>query len=184
MAHLDPTGLPPEGDRRALPTRRSRDADAIERRVREAVTVAARDAATRAARTTARRAAGGYFVLLLVLIIGAQAWGTTSDRRSCERVNTLRVEEANRSAQVMWAALMASRDRSQTLAHETVGEAEHATHTRAVREITKYADAMRWTPRTNCAAAHPFIAVLASGYTPPTPRPFTKRFRDLRVVPQ
>lgn len=172
----------------ALDDERARARDyAVEKRqseVRAAINRVAEEAARKAGRQSAKRAAGGYFALLLVLLIGATLYQTTSDRRSCERVNTLRVEEANRTAQVMWAALMASRDRSQTLAASTKGEPEQATHKRAVREIDKYADAMRWTPRTDCDAAHPFVAFLAGRYKPPHPMPFTDRFRDLKVIPQ
>lgn len=182
MEHLEPDLPPAPGDRREIPTRREADADAIARRVKLAASSAAREAGAHAARRTARRATGGYFALLFVLLVGATLYQATSDRRSCERVNTLRAEEANRTAQVMWAALMASRDRSQTLADATKGK-ERATHERAVREITKYAAAMRWAPRTDCARAHPLLGI-PNGYRPPVPRPFTKRFRDLAILPE
>lgn len=154
--------------------------------LRQAIDRIAEKAATKAGRRAARRAAGGYFALLFVLFIGAFIYQRQIDARIgnavhgvCERVNTLRIQEANRTAQVIWAALESSKERSEKLA-KTARPDEAKTHRQAVRQIDVYAAAMRWTPQTNCreARAHP------DTYTPPAPRPFTKRFLNLKVVPK
>lgn len=142
----------------------------------------AREAADNAGREAGRRAARAYLLFFVVMLFGATVYQYANDRRTCERVNTLRVREANRTAQVMWGALSASRDRSVDIRSKaTYGSKEYNEADRAVREIDKYADAMTWTPKTDCAAA---ASPLPNHYRAPEPRRFTKKHRDLKVIPQ
>lgn len=69
----------------------------IRARVGEALDTAATEAARRAARKTAKRAAGGYFALILFLLLGAGAWQWNtnqrlerSETRACERLQAQR----------------------------------------------------------------------------------------------
>lgn len=141
-------------------------------------------AARDAARRTAIRAATGYFVLLLVAIIGLTFFQRHTNTivkeaaaATCKRVNTLRIEESNRNAQVVWAALYRSEQRETQLANGTVDSKLHRTSADYLR---RSANLMRWTPMTNCAEAvkHP------DSYRPPTPRGFNPGFLDFRVIPK
>lgn len=156
-------------------------------RVRERIEEASRHAAREAARKTAMRAASGYFALLLILLVGAyfDQKGDARDLRtavrgSCQRVNTLRVEETNRGQQVLWKAMYLARQRSEMLARATTGE-QRRTHRLAIRQLSEFVDVIRWTPETDCAA----VSRDPGRYVPPAPRRFDpKKHLDLKVVPR
>jgi hypothetical protein len=134
---------------------------------------------------TALRAAGGYFALLFVLLVGAFVYSHLQETRlhqglraTCERVNHLRVDESNRNAQVFYAAFVAARMREQELAAK--GGRDAAVHRKSIHYLDTSIATLRWTPATDCARAVDH----ATRYRPPTPRPFTRRFLDLRIVPR
>jgi hypothetical protein len=167
------------GDRRRVHTRRESEIQAIEERVKKAST----EAAKVAARSTAIRAASGYFLLLFVLFVSAIVWQRANDSTvrtaalaTCSRVNKLRVEESNRNAQVMWAALYRSYQRETKLARGPEAEL----HRTSAAYLKKSIEQIRWTPMTNCKAA----VRSPKQYDPPDPKPFTDRFLDFSVVPR
>jgi hypothetical protein len=158
-------------DRRQGDLRRSGDADAIQK------------AAIQGAKHQAKRSARGYFLLLLVLFGGAIAWQRSNDGRivdaakaTCRRVDTLRVKESNRNAQVVWAALYHAWQRELKLASGSRG----ALHRRSAVYIKRSIDLMRWTPSTDCEQA----SQRPNSYHAPDPMPFDKRFLNFQVVPR
>jgi hypothetical protein len=147
---------------------------------REAVERAAR----KAARSTAIKAATGYFLLIFILLIGAWIYQRHTDeiiktslQGSCKRVNTLRVQEDNRNAQVVWAALYRSYQREASLAD--MGN-DARTHRLSADYLKKSVDALRWVPQTDCDAA----VKNPDTYVPPTPRKFDVSFLDFDKVPK
>lgn len=142
------------------------------------------EAARKAARSTAIKAATGYFILVIVLLVGAFIYQRHTDAvikaglsGACKRVNTLRISEANRNAQVIWAAFYYSYQREQKLA--TMGQDE-ATHAKSALYLRKSMDAMTWVPLTDCraAVAHP------DDYDSPRPERFDTSFLDFSKVPK
>lgn len=128
------------------------------------------------------RSATAYFIVLLVLFVGAFVYQRINDARivtaahaTCERLNILRVKEANRNAQVVWAALYRAEQRERILAKRS-GDV----HDQSADYLRSSIDAMRWTPETDCrqAVRHP------ATYTPPRPMRFGPRFLDFKRVPK
>lgn len=141
-------------------------------------------AANDAARRTAKRAAAGYFVLMLSLLVGAFVYQRVNDHRidvaamgTCKRLNILRIEESNRNAQVVWAALYRAAQRERALAASGV---KRELHQASADYIKTSIDAMRWTPETDCREAvnHP------GTFRPPAPRKFDPAFLDFDRVPR
>jgi hypothetical protein len=123
-----------------------RRVDAGRSRVEDALELAALQAAREAARKTARRAAGGYFMLLFTLLVGAAYYQHATNARldrselfACERVQLQR-ERANVS------------DARQYLLMVAIAEAPRAS--RSVREeYAGLARTARYDPPTECPAA-------------------------------
>lgn len=160
----------------------SRDEDEDRRHsdLREAIDRIAQEAA----RHTAKRAARGYFLLVMVLLIGATVYGRVQEGKlhnglmaACERINLLRIEESNRNAQVVWAALYRAAQRERALAASGV---KRKLHQASADYIKTSIDAMRWTPETDCREAvnHP------GTFRPPAPRKFDPAFLDFDRVPR
>jgi hypothetical protein len=142
------------------------------------------EAARKAARATAIKAATGYFILVIVLLVGAFIYQRHTDAviksglsGACKRVNTLRVKEANRNAQVIWAAFYYSWERERKLA--TMGQDEQ-THAKSALYIRKSMDSMTWVPVTDCAAA----VADPDDYDPPRPQRFDPSYLDFGKVPK
>lgn len=159
----------------------------VKERIAEATREAAQEAAREAARHTARRAAFGYFALLFVLLVGAFFYQRSVDAsiqtaldRSCARLNTLRVGETNPGIQTLWKAFYLARQRSQALAAHASDPKVRQSNQLATRQLSEFIHVLRWTPRTDCRA----FAADPSGYRPPAPMPFTRRYLDLKVTPK
>lgn len=163
---------------------------AVEKRqseVRAAIDRVAEAAASKAGQKAAKRAASGYFLLILVLLIGATVYSRIQERRletavqrSCDRLNTLRVDEANRGFQTLWKGFYLARRRAQALADGADDNKVRQTNHQAVQQLTEFIDAMTWTPKTDCDA----FASDPAGYVAPRPRPFSDKYLDLDVIPR
>lgn len=171
---LDDDGLTLEVERR----------NALQRTLIDRV---ARKAADEAGRDAGRRAARGYLLLMVVLLIGSFFYQRTVDHRihtalnrGCERLDTLRVQEANRGFQTLWKAFYLSRERARGLAAAADDDEVRETNQKAVRQLGEFIEVLKWTPSTDC----PAFADDPSGYKAPVPQPFTKKYLDLGVTPE
>jgi hypothetical protein len=152
-----------------------REDDTARSRVHEALDVAATDAARRAARKTARRVVGGYFLLLLSLLVGATFFQRNTnaglhrtnmrleraETRACERLQVQR-ERANVSEARDYLLMVA------------IAQAPRAS--RVVREeYAGLARTAKYDPPTDCVAAVSDPA----GYVRPASLPFCSDARGL-----
>lgn len=154
---------------------------------RKAVDQVAEAAATKAGRRAGRNAAVGYFILILVMLVGAFIYQRNIDHRvyvaldrGCTRLNTLRVQEANQGFQSIWKAFYLARERAEKLKQSASDPKIREANRKATVAIDELISNLKWTPATDC----PAFAHDPDGYAPPEPKLFTKPYLDLRKVPK